>query len=144
MWNRVRDERGMAISVWVVLIVPAIMLMVGVAVDLSGQIGAKRHAQEVAGQAARVAGQQVDPDSYLADGAHVRIDPGKARTAALAYIRASGMTGAVRVGSATTLVVTTTARYRPQVLSMIGVGDLIVTGEATIDTIRTMEGQQRR
>ena len=144
MRTRVRDERGMAISVWVALIVPAIMLMVGIAVDLSGQIGAKRHAQEVAAQAARVAGQQVDPNRYLADGRQVEIDPGQARVAALAYIRAAGMTGSARIESATTLVVSVTATYRPQFVSLIGVGDLTVTGDAEIDTIRTLEGQPRR
>lgn len=139
-----RDEHGMAISVWMALIVPAVLLMLGIAVDLSGHIGAKRHAYEVAAQAARVAGQKLDADSYLADGRTLRLNPTRAGNAALAYVAGSGMTGSVRAVSATRLVVSTTATYRPQFLSMLGVGTLTVTGEATIDSVRTLEGQERR
>ncbi len=143
MVERMRDERGLAISVWIVLIVPAVVLMFGVAFDLAGQFAAKRQAYEVAAQAARVAGQQIDTDTYMS-GQRVVVDPARARSAAVAYIRASGMTGSATMTSSTTLTVTTTATYRPAFLSGVGVGDLTVTGEASIDTIRTLEGQARR
>ena len=42
------------------------------------------------------------------------------------------------------LVVTATASYRPQFLSMLGVGNLRVTGEASINIIRTLDGRERR
>lgn len=143
MRARMRDERGLAVSVWIVLIVPAVVLMLGVAYDLAGQFAAKRQAYEVAAQAARVAGQQIDTDTYMS-GQRVVVDPARARSAAVAYIRASGMTGSAAMTSSTTLTVTTTATYRPAFLSGMGVGDLTVTGEASIDTIRTLEGQVRR
>lgn len=139
-----RDERGMAVSVWVALAVPLLMLVMGIAVDLSGQIGATRQAQEVAAQAARVAGQQIDAETYMATGRSVKVDPARARAAASAYVRASGMTGATRIDSTTRLVVTATASYRPQFLSMLGVGNLRVTGEASINIIRTLDGRERR
>ena len=66
-----RDERGLAVSVWVALIVPLVMLFMGIAVDLSGKVGAMREADAVAAQAARVAGQQIDADAYMEDGRKV-------------------------------------------------------------------------
>ncbi len=143
MRARMRDERGLAISVWIVMIVPAVVLMLGVAYDLAGQFAAKRHAYEVAAQAARVAGQQIDTDTYMS-GQRVVVDSTRARSAAVAYIRSNGMTGSATMTSSTTLTVITTATYRPAFLSGMGVGDLTVTGEASIDTIRILEGQVRR
>ncbi len=143
MWSRMRDERGLAISVWIVMIVPAVVLMFGVAYDLAGQFAAKRHAYEVAAQAARVAGQQIDTDTYMS-GQRVVVDSARARSAAVAYIRSNGMTGSATMTSSTTLTVIATATYRPAFLSGMGIGDLTVTSEASIDTIRTLEGHVRR
>lgn len=143
MWSRMRDERGLAISVWIVMIVPAVVLMFGVAYDLAGQFAAKRHAYEVAAQAARVAGQQIDTDTYMS-GQRVVVDSTRARSAAVAYIRSNGMTGSATMTSSTTLTVIATATYRPAFLSGMGIGDLTVTSEASIDTIRTLEGHVRR
>ncbi|MFT3832472.1 MAG: pilus assembly protein [Micropruina sp.] len=139
-----RDERGLAVSVWVALIVPLVMLFMGIAVDLSGQVGAIREADAVAAQAARVAGQQIDADAYMADGRKVRVDPARARAAARRYIESSGMTGNVRIESTSRLMVTTTATYRPRFLSILGVGGLQVHGEAFVTIIRTLDGQERR
>lgn len=143
MWSRMRDERGLAISVWIVMIVPAVVLMFGVAYDLAGQFAARRHAYEVAAQAARVAGQQIDTDTYMS-GQRVVVDSARARSAAVAYIRSNGMTGSATMTSSTTLTVIATATYRPAFLSGMGIGDLTVTSEASIDTIRTLEGHVRR
>jgi hypothetical protein len=143
MWSRMRDERGLAISVWIVMIVPAVVLMFGVAYDLAGQFAAKRHAYEVAAQAARVAGQQIDTDTYMS-GQRVVVDSTRARSAAVAYIRSNGMIGSATMTSSTTLTVIATATYRPAFLSGMGIGDLTVTSEASIDTIRTLEGHVRR
>ena len=51
-----RGERG-SVTVWMVLIVMVLTMVIGIAVDLSGQVNAKRRAGDVAAQAARAAGQ---------------------------------------------------------------------------------------
>lgn len=47
-----RGERG-SVTVWMVLIVMVLTMVIGIAVDLSGQVNAKRRAGDVAAQAAR-------------------------------------------------------------------------------------------
>ena len=142
--THLRDERGSALTIGTVLLATVFTLILGIAVDLSGQIQTKRQAFDVAAQAARVAGQQIDAETYMATGRTVKVDPARARAAASTYVRASGMTDGTRIESTTRLVVTATASYRPQFLSMLGVGNLRVTGEASINIIRTLDGRERR
>lgn len=137
-----RGERG-SVTVWMVLIVMVFTMIMGIAVDLSGQVNAKRQATDMAAQAARVAGQQISADAYLADGRSVEILVAKAKSAAVDYIEAAGMTGTARVESGTELVVNTEAVYRPLFLSAAGIGDLKVTGTASIRIVRVDDGEER-
>lgn len=137
-----RDERG-SISVWAVLIVTVFAMIAGVSVDLTGQIQAKERAADIAAQAARVAGQQADPNALM-DGRTATVNPLRARQAALAYIAGAGMTGAVDVQSGgTELRITTTAGYQPIFLGAIGIGPLTVTGTSTARLVRTHDGNER-
>jgi Flp pilus assembly protein TadG len=142
--RRVQDERGTAVSVWAVLIVTVVTLLVGIAVDLSGQIGAKRLAGDTAAQAARVAGQQLDTAGYLAGTSSLEVEVARARAAALDYVKAAGMTGQVTIESGAELVVSTRATYEPVFLTAIGVGPLEVTGTARVRIVRAYEGEERR
>ena len=56
--RRVGDERG-SISIWVVLVAPAMIILAGLAVDGGGTVHAEQHATHLAEQAARVGGQQL-------------------------------------------------------------------------------------
>ena len=106
------DERG-SVSVWAVLIVLAFTLIVGISVDLVGQIAAKQHAADIAAQAARIAGQQIDPDALMSGRRTVSVDTTRARQAALDYIAGADMTGTATIAaSGTELQITTTATYR--------------------------------
>jgi Flp pilus assembly protein TadG len=138
-----RGERG-SVTVWMVLIVMVLSMVMGIAVDLSGQVNAKRRASDVAAQSARVAGQQISPDAYLADGRSVELAVAKAKTAAVDYIEAAGMTGSARVESGTELVVQTETIYRPIFLSAAGIGDLKVTGSASIRVVRVADDGEER
>ncbi len=137
-----RGERG-SVTVWMVLIVMVLTMVIGIAVDLSGQVNAKRRAGDVAAQAARAAGQQISPDAYLADGRSVELAVAKAKASAVDYIEAAGMTGSARVESGTELVVQTETTYRPIFLSAVGIGDLTVTGSASIRVVRVEDGKER-
>ena len=139
---RGRGERG-SVTVWMVLIVMVLTMVIGIAVDLSGQVNAKRRAGDVAAQAARVAGQQISPDAYLGDGRSVELAVAKAKAAAVDYIEAAGMTGSARVESGTELVVQTETTYKPIFLSAAGIGDLTVTGSASIRVVRVADGKER-
>lgn len=72
------DERG-SVSIWAVLIVAAFTMIVGISVDLVGQVGAKERANDVAAQAARIAGQQIDPDALMGGSHTVHVNTTRAR-----------------------------------------------------------------
>lgn len=143
MTPREHDERG-SVSVWAVLIVTAFALIVGISVDLTGHIAAKQRTTDVAAQAARIAGQQADPDSLMAGTRTVTVNPQRARQAALAYIAGAGMTGtATLTPGGTQLTISTTDSYRPVFLSSLGMGPLTVTGTSTARLVRALDGSER-
>ena len=112
MRSRLRDERGAAVTVWTVLIAAALTMIVGLAVDLSGRVNTARLAGDVAAQAARTAGQQLDADVYTSTGGDVEVAAARAKTAAIAYAKAAGMTATARIESGTDLVVEVERRLR--------------------------------
>jgi Flp pilus assembly protein TadG len=136
-----QSERG-SVTVWMVLMVVALTLIVGIAVDLTGQLAAKRVAGDVAAEAARAAGEQVDQSAYLGGGS-VEVKAAAAKQAALAYVKAAGLQGTVQIEGGSVLVVDTTAQYKPVFLSALGVGTLQVTGSARTRVVRVQEGSER-
>ena len=137
-----RDERGSVLTTGTVLLVVVFTLVLGIAVDLSGQIQTKRLAFDVAAQAARVAGQQLDADRFLDTGGTLRLSTAGARQAALAYIERAGMAGEVTIDG-TDITVTATAQYTPIVLSILGITTLPVTGTANVRVVRALDGTER-
>ncbi len=138
-----RDQRG-SVSIWAALIVAVFTLIVGISVDLVGQVAAKQRAADVAAQAARIAAEQVDPTTVLSGARTVTANPVRARQAALAYIAGADMTGTVTIGAGgTQLAITTTATYQPVFLTGIGIGPLTVTGTSTARLVRTLNGSER-
>jgi len=137
------DERG-SVSVWAVLIVAAFTLVVGISVDLVGQVAAKQRVGEVAAQAARVAGEQADTNTLMAGSGKITVNPQQARRAALDYIAGADMTGTATIeAGGTRLVITTTATYRPVFLTSVGIGPLAVTGTSTARLVRAQNGTER-
>lgn len=143
MRDRLRDERGAAVTVWTILIATALTMIVGLAVDLSGRVNAQRLAGDVAAQAARTAGQQLDADVYTSTGGDVEVAAARAKAAAIAYAKASGMTATARIESGTDLVVEVSADYEPVFLSAIGIGTQHVTAIARVRVVKALEGKER-
>jgi Flp pilus assembly protein TadG len=140
--KHIRDERGSALTIGTVLLATVFTLILGIAVDLSGQVQTKRQAFDVAAQAARAAGQQLDADRFLNSGGALRLSSSDARRAALDYIQAAGMTGEVAIDG-TDITVTATAQYTPVVLSILGIQTLSVTGTANARAVRALDGTER-
>ena len=136
------DERGSALTTGAVMLVTVFTLILGIAVDLSGQVQTKRQAFDVAAQAARVAGQHLDTDRFLDSGGTLRLSNANARRAALSYIEQTGMTGDVTIDG-TEITVTATAHYTPVVLSILGIDALPVTGTANARAVRALDGTER-
>src|SRR3546814_9629021 len=89
--RRTYDERG-SISIWVITATLAMMILVGLAVDLGGQVHAQQRAHDVAAQAARPGGQQVQAVPAV-EGRYVALDTAAARQAAEEYLAAAGRSG---------------------------------------------------
>lgn len=135
------NERG-SISAWMALSAVAMIILAGLAVDLGGQVYARQHAVDIAGQAARTGGQQLQV-ARAVRGDGVQTDPGRAVAAARAYLAASDVSGTVTLRGGATVVVTTTATYDTKFLGIIGISRLTVTGAAESRTVRAVHGAER-
>ena len=73
-----RDERG-SITVWLALSSFVMIFLVGLAVDLGGQVHAHERAHDVAAQAARAGGEEVEGGAAI-QGHELAISPAAARS----------------------------------------------------------------
>jgi len=135
---RATTERG-SVSIWLATASFVMAMLVGVAVDLTGQVHAQQRARDVAAQAARVAGQQLSaPVAIRGQGAQV--NAAQAVAAAQAYLNASDVSGTASITNGTTVVVSTAATYNTKILSIIGLRSMRVTGHAEARIVRVVEG----
>ena len=136
-----RDERG-SVTVWLALSSFVMIFLVGLAVDLGGQVHAHERGHDVAAQAARAGGEEVEGSSAI-QGQDLVINPAAARNAAQRYLEAAGVTGTVAITDGTTITVTVKDSYDPQFLGLIGINRLDVTGTATARLVRTLGGSEQ-
>lgn len=135
-----RDQGSVA--VWMITTALTMILLIGLAVDLGGQVHAKQRAQDIAAEAARAGGQQVQGNAAIR-GSGAVIDPGAAIAAANTYIAAAkGVTGSVRARG-TRIIADTRSTYSTTFLSIIGIRTLTVTGHAEVEINRTVGGVAR-
>ena len=135
------SERG-SVSIWIVTSSVVMMILVGLAVDLGGQVHAQQRAHDVAAQAARAGGQQVQAAPAI-EGTHLAVDPTAARAAAERYLRAANIEGTVAFSGGDTITVNVTDSYRPHFLSLVGLGDLKVTSQASARLVRSLGGTEQ-
>ena len=136
-----RDECG-SITVWLALASFVMIFLVGLAVDLGGQVHAHERAHDLAAQAARAGGEEVEGGAAV-QGRDLAVDPAAARTAAQRYLDAAGVSGTVAITNGNTITVTVHDSYDPRFLGAIGINHLDVTGTATARLIRTLGGNPR-
>ncbi|MFG1879326.1 pilus assembly protein TadG-related protein [Sphaerisporangium sp. NPDC049003] len=122
-------------------IVGALLLLAGIVVDGGLALGARVRALNEAQEAARSGAQQLDLAAYRRNGT-VRLDRGRARTAALRYIAATSDTATVEV-SGDTVTVVVHAVQPAQILRLAGVGAFRVSGRATAAAQRGVTGVLR-
>lgn len=131
-------ERG-SVSSWLVTSTFVMILGVGIAVDLTGQVHAQQHARDVASQAARVGGQQLQGGAALR-GQGAQADAHQAAVAARTYLVSTGMTGTVTVPGGVRVVVRAEDLYQTKFLSFIGLTSMPVSGEAEARIVRAVGG----
>lgn len=136
-----RSEEG-SISIWLATASFVMIVLVGLAVDLGGQVHTQQHARDIAAQAARAGGQQLQaPRAVRGLGAFA--DTSRAVAAARAYLAASDVAGNVSTPGGDTVLVTTTATYPTKFLGIIGLNSMTVSGRAESRIIRAVNGAER-
>jgi len=137
-----RRDKG-SVTIWLALASFVMIVLVGVAVDLSGQVYAQQHARDIAAQAARTAGQPIDASRGVR-GIGAQTNTAQAIAAAKSYIAAAGMEGDATVtGGGTTITVSVVNTYETKFLSIIGLTSLRVTGSAETRVVRVVGGVER-
>ena len=129
-------------SVSLLLVVAALGLLiaVGLVVDGGQKLRSAQRADDAASEAARAAVLSVQPGSTIR-GQRPQVDETAARQAAQAYLQRAGVAGSVTVGDGQ-VQVRTTSDFTPSVLSIIGLGDQRVTGQASARLARGVEQEQ--
>ena len=135
---RCRDAERGAIGVFLAVLVPGLLLIVGLAVDGGAKVAATQRANAIADEAARAGGQALDVSA--APAGQVRVDPAAAVAAAQDYLSRNGVQGTVTVVDADTLQVSTTITEPTTFLGLIGISTLTVEGTGTADLVNDQNG----
>ena len=129
-----RDERGLTVSVFVLLLLGALVATAGLVVDGGQQVTAASRAEAAADGAARAAG-----NAAATQGLAGRDGAGAAVLAAKAYLAGEpGVTGSVDL-SAGVVRVATSATEPTIFLSAIGIDGVTGTGSASASIVPTGE-----
>lgn len=124
-----RRDRG-SMSTFFALSTLAILMVMGLLVDGGGALNAGNRATSLAQEAARTAGQQLDPAQAI-EGTAITIDPDAAVGAAQDYLAAAGVQGDVQItDGGQTLTVTVHDTYDTYFAQFVGMGTINVTGTA--------------
>lgn len=134
-------ERG-SVTVWLALSSFVMVFLVGLAVDLGGQVHMQQRDHDLAAQAARSGGEEVQAAPAI-EGQSTSIDPAAASSAAQRYLKAADVGGTVTVNGGSTVTVTIRDSYQTKFLGLIGITHLNVTSTATAHLIRTLGGNSR-
>ncbi len=134
-------DRG-SVSVLVLLLATTVLLITGLAVDVSGHVHALQQTRAVASEAARVGGQQLQAPTAMT-GTGAVADPGQAVAATNAFLAASGVDGVATVTGPDSIHVDVTGTYKTRFLSVIGITSLPVTGKADSRITRSVDGVEQ-
>ncbi|MFD5728938.1 TadE/TadG family type IV pilus assembly protein [Streptomyces sp. NPDC058368] len=137
--RRSYDDSG-SITLYWLLLAPVLFGLLALVVDGTGIDKARAHAEDLAAEAARTAGQQIDLSQAI-PGQAIVIDPDAAQQAAEAFLSQAGAHGTVVVSAdGTNISVDVTDTYSPLMISAVGFDSVPVTGHSSADLIRQLEG----
>jgi Flp pilus assembly protein TadG len=137
MTRRLREESGQ-VTAFVVVFAAALLLMAGLVIDGGLALAAKVRAIDEAQAAARAGAQALDLRAYRLSSSVV-LDPARAATAARAYLAATGESGQVRVAG-DRVFVTVHIAQPTQILGLVGLHELTVTGSGAATAVRGVTG----
>ncbi len=126
----VQRDRG-SMSLFFAVTTVAILMVMGLLVDGGGALNAANRATSIAQEAARTAGQQLDPAQAI-EGTAITIDPDAATGAAQDYLATANVTGNVEItDGGQSITVTVHDTYNTLFAQFVGKGTIHVTGTAT-------------
>ncbi|WSY02561.1 hypothetical protein OG590_35585 [Streptomyces goshikiensis] len=124
-------EDGGGIAVYAAIVTIALLGIIGLALDGAGKLRATERADAVAMEAARAAGQAIDPTQAVT-GESLRVNPEAAAAAARAYLARAGTQGSVSLSAdGTQLTVTVSDTYATKFLSIAGISSMSVSGHGS-------------
>ncbi|NIJ10512.1 Flp pilus assembly protein TadG [Saccharomonospora amisosensis] len=126
-WRQLADDENGRVTAFVVLITTACLLFAGLVLDGGLALSAKTRAIGQAEEAARAGAQELDLAAYRSGGA-ARLQPTAAISAAQRYLNSVGASGTVTVAG-NTVNVSVTAHQPTQLLGLIGITDITVSGD---------------
>ena len=132
-----RDQRGLALSVWTSVSLPAFILMVGLGVDFAGHAAAEQEARAVASQAARAATHELRVTSTGAT-----LDVAAAKREAVSFARAAGFAAEARIEGGNVARVTVRGAYDTLFLGLIGVNSIGVEVAGSARAVTTVDGAE--
>lgn len=127
-----RHDQG-AVTAFTVVWLAAALLLAGLVLDAGLAVSTKVNARSVANAAARAGARELDVAALRTTGV-IKLDPDKARAAALNWIARAAMPGTVTV-TANTVTVTITTSQPTQLLKLAGIGSIPVHATATADAV---------
>ena len=127
--TRVRrgDDEAGQVTAFVVIFLAALFAFAGLVLDGGLTLAAQTHAIDEAQAAARAGAQALDTSTYRVTGT-VALDPAAAVAAADAYLTAAGGTSGQVSVSGNQVSVTVHLTQRMQLLDLVGINQLTVTG----------------
>lgn len=123
------------VSVFLAIALLGVFMIIGLSYDAAGQLSAMQRAQNLAAEAARAGGQEIDQAAAI--NGEIRLDHVAARRAVDAYRTAAGVTGPPAdfpppgPDGVETIHVEVFLTYEPVLLSFFGWDTVTVRGEAT-------------
>jgi Flp pilus assembly protein TadG len=140
-WRSGANQNGQVI-VWVAVMLPLFLSVVGLAIDGGLAFNARRDLQHVADAAARAGAMQIDEQRYRqSGGATVVLDLASARQVATAYV----MTQDAQLGATITVepqraVVEVSREIPTSFLRVVGITTVRITAAATAEVRYGIEG----
>ncbi|MGD9798869.1 MAG: pilus assembly protein TadG-related protein [Acidimicrobiia bacterium] len=126
------DERGSA-TVWMIGVTASTFALVALVLDGGAMLRARSDAFAVAGAAARVGAQQLDPDAAV-EGLAV-LDPIAAERAVMDYLDGVGIAGRASVVGVT-VTVTVSSEAGLQMLRLVGGDTVSFEATATVEAVK--------
>lgn len=126
------------VTAFTVILTAALLACAGLVLDGGLALAARVRAVNLAQEAARAGAQELDLTAYRTTGT-ITLRPDAAASSARAYLVAAGATGDVTTAG-TTVTVTVHADQHTQLLGLIGIRNLHVTGHASAAARSTPPG----